>query len=305
MISPRLYILLLIALMVACFAMAAKLEPQFHEWRGSRADGDIFEITLGEGRALFANEFYVKADEYYHSGYYPSIFDNRENFQTPHIAEDTGAVASKNKGGEEEQGFRMRQLDWIDAFSRHFYPNRHTHLDQGGASGDLKDSGEIREILPWLKLSADLDPHNVQTYVVTGYWLRSRMHKPDEALAFLREGLRNNPDSYEILFELGCLYNEDLHDPGRARNVWELAVQKYLKLSAQDMKDNRLLMEKLGTQLGLLEEKEGNYPRAVYWLQLAKKASLTPESIQSMIDDIQKKMPENARTNSLPALPPQ
>ena len=35
----------------------------------------------------------------------------------------------------------------------------------------------------------------------------------------LRDGLRANPDSYEILLELGKYYNETKKDPVRARNV--------------------------------------------------------------------------------------
>ena len=120
---------------------------------------------------MFANSFFVKADAYYHSGYYPTIFDNNDAFQTPHMAEDTGAVASHNQG--EETGFMGPPRDWIDAFGRHFIPNRHTHLDEGGPTDDLSSSDEVREILPWLKLSAELDPDNIQTYIVTAFWLRS------------------------------------------------------------------------------------------------------------------------------------
>ncbi len=85
------------------------------------------------------------------------------------MAEDTGAVASYNQG--EEGDFLGPTRDWIDAFGRHFIPNRHTHLDEGGPADDLSGSKEVREILPWLKLSAELDPENVKTYVVTAFWL--------------------------------------------------------------------------------------------------------------------------------------
>jgi len=30
---------------------------------------------LGDGRRLFANHFFIMADVYFHSGYYPSVFD--------------------------------------------------------------------------------------------------------------------------------------------------------------------------------------------------------------------------------------
>ena len=51
--------------------------------------------------------------------------------------------------------------------------------------------------------------------------------KVAEAEKFLRDGLRANPDSYEILFELGRLYYESEHDAARARNVWELALRRW------------------------------------------------------------------------------
>src|SRR5271156_2663229 len=142
--SSRTYFLLLAALLVLSFGIAADLQPRFTAWPGSRADGDVFKILLGDSRKMFANEFYVKADAYYHSGFYPTIFDNNEAFKTQHMAEDTGAVSSKNQG--EETGFMGPIRNWLDAFGRHFIPNRHSHLDAGGAAGDLSDTDEVREI---------------------------------------------------------------------------------------------------------------------------------------------------------------
>ena len=53
--------------------------------------------------------------------------------------------------------------------------------------------------MPWLQISQELDPHRVDTYLVTAYWLRNRMHKVNEAEQFLREGLRANPGNAAIL----------------------------------------------------------------------------------------------------------
>ncbi|MGO9585079.1 MAG: tetratricopeptide repeat protein [Limisphaerales bacterium] len=299
MVSSRTYFLLFIALLVLCFGLAASLVPQFQSMRLSRASGDIFNVLLGDSRVLFANHFYVKADEYYHSGYYPTIFDNRDAFETPHMAEDTGAVNSKNHGPEE--GFLGPPRDWIEAFGRHFFPDRHTHLDEGGPTDDLGSSDSVREILPWLKLSADLDPDNVQTYTVTAFWLRVRMHKIVEADTFLHEGLRQNPDSYDILFELGRLYYENYHDTNRARNVWKQAVRKWLALTPERQKENKLIFEQITTNLGKLESDAGNYGQAVNWFQAAKTVSLTPGDLQNRIDEIKKKMAaQPSPTNSQP-----
>lgn len=286
--SPRTWFLLLIALLVFCFGVAAELLPQFQTARWSRSTGDIFNVVLGDSRRMFAQSFYVKADAYYHSGYYPTMFDNNAAFQTQHMAADTGAVNDQNHGDEE--GFLGPKRNWIDAFGRHFFPDRHSHLDEGGPAEDLGGNENVREILPWLKLSADLDPDNPQTYTVTAFWLRERMNKPTEAEAFLHEGLRNNPDSYEILFELGRLYEESYHDANRARNVWELAVQKWLKLDSETQKDNKLVFEQITTHLAKLEENADNLTRALDWFRAAQKVSLTPEAIQMRMDELQKKL---------------
>src|SRR5579863_7052150 len=126
MTSPRTYFLVLVALLVTCFGVAAHLEPEFQSWPGSRSKGDLLHVVLGDSTRMFANSFYVKADEYYHSGYYPTIFDDKAAFQTAHMAEDTGAVNSKNHG--DEHGFLGPTRNWIDAFGRNFFPDRHTHL---------------------------------------------------------------------------------------------------------------------------------------------------------------------------------
>jgi tetratricopeptide (TPR) repeat protein len=297
--SSRPLYLLLIALLVLCFGLAAYLDPWFQAWQGSRAQsGDPLNVLLGSSRRMFAGYFYRKADVYYHSGYYPSIFDNRAAFETPHMAEDTGAVNSNNQGDEE--GFLGPPRDWMDAFGRHFLPDRHTHLDQGGPAGDLSTSADVREILPWLKLSAELAPDDVQTYTVTAYWLRTRMHKVAEADAFLHEGLRNNPGSYDILFELGRLYYEDYHDTNRARNVWELAVRKSLAQPGPAQKENRLTLERITANLANLEREAGNYQDAIRWFQAAQKVSLDPGSVQQQIDDLKRKLATSLPSTNRP-----
>jgi tetratricopeptide (TPR) repeat protein len=294
----RTLFLLLIALLVLCFGLAAGLEPQFQALESSRRQSDnFFSLLLGDSSRIFANSAFVEADAYYHSGYYPTIFDNNSNFQTPHIAEDTGAVASHNQG--EEENFLGPPRDWIDAFGRHFIPNRHTHLDEGGPSEDLSGSREVREILPWLKLSAELDPENVKTYVVTAFWL-TRMDQAAAAEQVLRDGLRRNPDNAQLLFELGRIYFENYHNPARARNIWEAALRSWarqepgvpqserLKMSNEHF-DDRFAFEQLQANLAQLEEKAGNPEAAIARWEQAKLASPKPDEVQKHIDELKQK----------------
>ncbi len=287
------------ALLIFCFGLGAGLLPQFHALENSRhQSNNFFQLLLGDSSRIFANSAYVEADAYYHSGYYPTIFDNNSAFQTPHMAEDTGAVASRNRG--EEEAFMGPPRDWIDAFSRHFIPNRHTHLDEGGPTDDLSKSSEVREILPWLKLSAELDPENVQTYVVTAYWLRTRLNQVAEAEQVLRDGLRHNPENPQLLFELGRIYLESYHNPARARNIWEAALRSWarqkpgvpqserIKMTNENF-DDRYLFEQLQTYLAQLEEQGGNVDAAIARWEQAKLASPKPQDVQKHIDELKQK----------------
>ena len=243
------------------------------------------EVLLGDGRRLFANHFFVKADVYLHSGYYPSIFDAPVRQGNDHISQavhqEPGSTAGHegHAAGDDDEcetaGFLAAPKDWIDSFSRSFFPSRHTHLER---------PGEAREILPWLKLSAELDPQRVETYVVAAYWLRTQLNKVDEAEQFLREGRRANPDSYEILFELGRVFYENRKDPFRARNVWELALKRWEEQQSSKAEPNRFLYAQITGHLARLEESQGNLDKAVHYFEMLKTVSPYPAQIQKQID---------------------
>ena len=283
------------AVLVFCFGLAAYLEPSFQAWPGSRTQsGDLLRTLLGDSRRIFANHFFIKADAYFHSGYYPTVFDNRQAFQTPHMAEDAGAVAGHNQG--DEKGFLGKPRDWNDAFSRQFFPSVHAHLDEGGAqgrksgSGDLGESSDVREILPWLRLSAELDPNSIRTYTVTAYWLRERLGRIAEAEQFLRDGLRANPGSYEILFELGRAFAENHKDLARARNLWEAALRNWLARESTKQDVDRFPLIQIVSHLAVLEEDQGNLAKALSYLQLWKASSPFPQEIQKRIEELRQRL---------------
>ena len=202
--SNRVLRLCLVLLLTVCFCLATDLGVWFQSWQGNRAgSANLMAVAMGDARQMFANHFFVKADAYFHSGFYPTIYDNLQSYQTPHIAEDSGAAKGNNTG--DETAFLGPPRNWIDAFGRQFYPTTHTHLSEGGASG-VESDASVREVLPWLKLSSELDPKQVRTYMVAAYWLR-RMGKLEEADRFLRDGLKENPGDPQLLFDLGL---EDL-----------------------------------------------------------------------------------------------
>jgi hypothetical protein len=277
--------------MVLAFCLATKVGPQFEERliETGEADENPAEYWLGSSSQMFANSMFVKADAYFHSGYYPTIYDNNAPFKTPHLAEDSGAMESKNSG--DENTIFMHPNNWVERFQLNFFPSRHTHLDEGGPSGDLAESSQIKEILPWLKISTELDPHRVETFLVTAFWLRNRMHKVNEAESVLRDGLSDNPGDAALLFELGELYREDRKNDPQARNLYLAALNNWGQENKGKADQDKFLIGRILASLAQLEKQDGNTAQALQYLRLLKRVSPTPDSIQKQIDELETNPP--------------
>jgi tetratricopeptide (TPR) repeat protein len=274
-VSP---LLTFIALLTLAFTLSLSLAPEATGWSQGQKSGNFLNLMFGDGRKLLASQFFTMADVYFHSGYYPSIFDKNSGEEKEVISASHGRKETEED--EKNEDFLGKPKDWIDAFGRNFKITQHTHLENGNE----------REILPWLRLAADLDPQKVDTYTVGAFFLRDHLNRPDQAESFLREGLRNNPDSAEILFELGRFYHESTHDINRARNVWELGIKKFGLLNDDEKKESRLIFEETAVNLAHLEDDAGNYDRAIFWFRRAQTVSLDPGALDVQIGKIQKKI---------------
>ena len=277
--------LVLVLLAAGSFSLATVVEPRLATSDQGHASGGVVNAILGDSRRLFANQLFVEADVSFHSGYYPSIFD-----QVAQAPKDSRHMKAKEGSPEAEEHERKMNFlgpprDWIEKFGRNFIITDHTHLE----------GAQEREILPWLKLSSDLDPQRVDTYTVAAYWLRS-MGKITEAEQFLREGLRYNPGSYEILLELGNLYKENIKDTVRARNVWELALRRWREqdakriLSGSSQEPDWSGLEQIAIRLARLDEQEGHFARAIEFLQMASKVSPSSQALQQQIAELKQKL---------------
>jgi tetratricopeptide (TPR) repeat protein len=94
-------------------------------------------------------------------------------------------------------------------------------------------SGNYDAILPIVRLVTILDPHQIDVYV-TGAWhmgynftdedQRSDRRYLAPALMLLEEGIRNNPNTYEMWFELGWMKYHKIQDFPGAVVAFEKAV---------------------------------------------------------------------------------
>jgi tetratricopeptide (TPR) repeat protein len=274
-------------LLSACVALATVLQPLAASWDPQAESGGILKLLLGDSRRLLADQFMEQADVSFHSGYYPSIFDERKApKETAHLTSKEGSPEAE--AHEKEMNFMGPPRDVIERFGRNFLITEHTHLE----------GGNEREILPWLRISAELDPHRIDTYTVASYWLRNSLGRVDDAEQFLREGLRNNPGSYELWYELGLLYYDNRNDVARARNAWELALKYWQKDEPSQKEPDLIGFERIVIRLANLEERSGNLPRAIEYFKLALKTSPNPDVLQQQIHALQERLAAPGQDNS-------
>jgi tetratricopeptide (TPR) repeat protein len=296
------------------FTLATAVESEFRSPTASASDEGAFTKLLGDGRRLFSGQSIEMADVYLHSGFYPSIFDSREPAAAKAIAsndddhashkhdeqgkcvheEDHAAhqhdaagkcVSEASADGhvdehEKAMSFMDQTLDPLQAFIRNFRITQHSHLNEG----------EEREVLPWLKLAIALDPQAVETYAVTSYWLRKTLKRVEDARDILREGIRNNPKSFELLFAMGLIYEQNDKNDEKARNIW-LAAKRFWEQQSSEAKEASLdHYGKITINLARLENKAGNLPLAIKYFELTKLTSPNPAAIQKQIDEIRSRM---------------
>lgn len=280
-------------LFTVAFTLATALQIWFQGWQGNRTANDgVLSLALGDSRRLFANHFFLKADAYFHSGVYPSIFDDRSQFdkEEAHMA---GGVSGEEHEHDHDHDHAHAHEEaaakpvvasdtWIDRFGKHFYPEGHTHLDT---------HGDQRELLPWLKLSAELDPHEVRTYTVAAFWLRTKMNKVKEAEEFLRDGLRANPGSYEILLELGRIFAENHQELDRARNLLELALTRWRDRESLKVNRDITSLQQIIGALVRLEESQQNYAAELKYLDMLKQISPNPGEVEKRIQEVRALLP--------------
>jgi hypothetical protein len=271
----------LVFLLVCCVTLATVLDSQFQmiHSKGDSSSG-VLVALMGDSRRLFAHEFFAMADAYFHSGFYPTIFDARESKSD--LVDESHEKQAGAQEHEEESSFLGGPKDWIDRFGRHFYPTVHTHLH----------GGNEREMLPWLKLSADMDPHEIDSYVTASYWLRTSLNKPAEAEQFLREGLRANPDSYEILLELGRVYANNRQNPRVARNILLIARQKWRKQDAAGDKPDPHAYEAILGEMIRTDRALGDLKLQLADLEELIQVARGKETLQEQIDEVKAKLGE-------------
>jgi tetratricopeptide (TPR) repeat protein len=84
--------------------------------------------------------------------------------------------------------------------------------------------GQHERLINMTYFAIVLDPHNVSLYENAG-WLLWSSDRDSEAVALYERGLRNNPNSYDMYYELGQYYFIRKKDYAKAKQYLEQAIQ--------------------------------------------------------------------------------
>jgi tetratricopeptide (TPR) repeat protein len=316
-------------LLSVAFAIATALQSEARTWRSRSSEGGLMGMLLGDGRRMFANQFTAKADQYFHSGYYPSIFDQR-----PESPEAAGHVHDENCEHDHEPAAAAKSADATghvhdDTCGHDHDPGGacaagcdHSHLDHSVEACEEKSGGwqkptdwvarfgsnfrvtehthlggtDSREMLPWLQIAAELDPRQISTYLVGSYWLR-QANKSAEAEAFIRQGLEANPRNSELLMELGRIYLQDRKNTERAHRLFELALQSWDEFERPKEKPDFVLLSNIASNLARIEEEKGDLAAAIGHLERAREGSPYSDALARQIEEIKQRVQPSSTNN--------
>lgn len=213
---------LLAAAVLAAFAVSPiftqKLQPNAYEGGRSRDIGDrmvrnssAIARLLGDLRTNMSDMVFIKTERYLHSGI---AYDPHMEGELLSLTGETAKYEEHQQevGVDDHEGHDHHHHDeeatattilppgrdyrgWIGKMHREIHPwqdpsEPHRHTDG-------------TELLPWYRVMTLADPHNVRAYSVGAFWLRSL--NLEEAESFALEGLRNNPDAFQLEYVVGTL----------------------------------------------------------------------------------------------------
>lgn len=149
---------------------------------------------FGQFRSSMADFLWLKVDKYLHSGV-------ELRGLTPLEQEKQNADKVTSQGAWKHRGettvIPSAERDWRGVFGnveREVHPYKdmvnHSHRDP-------------KEALPLFRLMTWSNPHFIAGYVVGSSMIAQEKSKTGEAITFLEEGLRNNPQNLEIETALG------------------------------------------------------------------------------------------------------
>jgi tetratricopeptide (TPR) repeat protein len=155
-----------------------------------------------------------------------------------------------------------------------------------------------KALMSLIRLVTILDPHFTQAYDFGAYHLGFNLNHYDEAYAFLEEGLRNNPDSFELNWEKAyLLYTQKKYT--EALPFFLKALREFNRKSYMDQSlDKKLwVLSRLTGCYMELKDWDNAYSYCRQWLAVNPESPIPKEKLE-IIQKERGKKPGNLETKN-------
>lgn len=188
---------------------------------------DILNRIFGGYRIILSRLAIIKSEEYLHGGIphpayhdaFIGLHDSHNHHGDHHDCDHDHATLVKrpeiNKAPKHISPWNI-----LPYMSEKMKIDAHIHLS----------SHEAHEIIPWYIYAVRLNPKDTQAFSVGGYWIGRVLEQPDKGIAFLKKGLKANPQSWEIANEIAMIYLAEKND---YQNALQYALKAFHFLEEQ------------------------------------------------------------------------
>ncbi|MDD2599106.1 MAG: hypothetical protein PHO37_07770 [Kiritimatiellae bacterium] len=233
--DAQLPLLLALAALLLAAALQSALRLSSRELPQRSADS-ILTMISDDTRRVVSGTMMTKVDEYFHGGVKAqSCTVCAADEAHSEGAEDDHHHDHDHATPQHVTGFNP--VAWINA---RIHAQEHRHLS---------DQRSV-ELLPWVVAASRASPHNIQAYEVGSYILNRMSDKPQIAVGFIKEGIKNNPESPELEVTLGEMCYNTLKDQPQAAAAFERALAKSLARTKNLTEDDLFLRLKIYFYLG-------------------------------------------------------
>lgn len=193
-------------LIVPVFFLSSRIHAALIHDQPSLGLEDPWDRMLGSAKEAIGDTLFLKADSYFHGGVNLDFHEEDPHPGPAAPPEETPAP------GE----ILERPGDWIARVNSRVQSHEHRHLSRN----------QFKEMLPFLAMAVNLDPHNVEAVLTTAYWIGTQFDNTEEALKVLVKGREDNPANWEISRALGEIYLRKKEDPASAERFYTEALGK-------------------------------------------------------------------------------
>ncbi len=189
-------------------------------------------MLLGEVRMSASDLIFIKTERYLHEGiaYVPHL--EREDL-TPDLSEN-------GEGEEDDHAGTPTLIPTTETDFRGVIGVLHRRVKPWRDPSAAHNHTEGTELLPWYRLMTIADPQYVRGYTIGSWWLKGI--DPEKAIEFIKEGIENNPDAFQVYYMLGRIYFE------QTRELDPLAEGLQIRELNELARDNFVTAARLGLQ---------------------------------------------------------